>query len=69
MQYLTSLGPLADEGLVNGSEDGRVVIDVEQADVDGGQAALMGVICRRNTGEKPSHLLGSSLLLLFRTGD
>ena len=43
-QYLASLGPLTDEGFVNGGEGGGVVVDVQQSDVDGNMAALTGVI-------------------------
>lgn len=51
LQYLTSLGSLTDKGFINSSECGGVVVDVQQADVDGDMTALTGIIWKANTGK------------------
>lgn len=54
LQYLTSLGPLTDEGFIHGGKGGSVVVDVQQANIDGNMAALTRIIWKANT-EKVSH--------------
>ncbi len=49
--YLTSLSLLTDERFIHGGEGGSVVVDVQQADVDGNMAALTGIVWKANTAK------------------
>lgn len=45
--HLAGFGPLADECLVDGRKDGRVVIDIQHTHVHRDPTGLPGVVCQR----------------------